>query len=85
MISAVCKRPGVKSMILDVEPYVGFWQGGAEQVRPLMLRIRQEVGGSFHIAMSMDPRPWHYDSIFPQEWFPFVNSVHPQTYWSTFP
>ena len=84
IIAAVCKRPGVKSMILDVEPYSGFWQGGAAGVRPFMLRIRQQVGGGFHIGMSVDPRPWHYDSIFPNEWFPFINSIHPQSYWYTF-
>lgn len=80
----VSKRPGVKSLILDVEPYAGFWQGGREGVRPYMLRMRQGIGGKFHIGMSMDPRPWHYASIFPEEWFPFVNSLHPQSYWFTF-
>lgn len=84
IISAVCKVPGVKSMILDVEPYPGFWQGGREAVRPFMLKLRQAAGGRFHIGISMDPRPHHYNSIFPEEWFPFVNSLHPQCYWATF-
>ncbi len=84
IINAVCKRPGVKSMILDVEPYAGFWEGGKNAIRPLMLKVRQAVGGGFHIGMSIDPRPWHYDSVYPGEWFPFVNSVHPQSYWYTF-
>ena len=84
LINAVCQRPGVKSMILDVEPYTGFWQGGREQVRPYMLAIRREIGGEFHIGLSVDPRSQHFDSIFPQEWYPFVNSLHPQTYWYTF-
>ncbi|MDQ7024502.1 MAG: peptidoglycan DD-metalloendopeptidase family protein [Anaerolineae bacterium] len=84
IISAVCQRPGVKSMILDIEPYTGFWQGGSAGVRPFMLKIRQQVGGGFHIGMSIDPRPWHYNSVFPEEWFPFVNSIHPQCYWYTF-
>src|SRR5690606_20933646 len=34
--------------------------------------------------MSMDPRSHHYESIFPQEWKPFINSVIPQTYWASF-
>ena len=84
LINAVCQRPGVKSMILDIEPYAGFWQGGATAVRPFMLKIRQAVGSRFHIGMSMDPRPWHKDDIFPEEWSPFVDSIHPQTYWSSF-
>jgi murein DD-endopeptidase MepM/ murein hydrolase activator NlpD len=84
IIIQVCNRPGVKSMILDVEPYDGFWEGGQAMVRPYMTRIRKGIPGSFHIGMSVDPRKHHYDSITPQEWFPFVNSVHPQDYWATF-
>jgi murein DD-endopeptidase MepM/ murein hydrolase activator NlpD len=84
VISAVCKVAGVKSMILDVEPYTGFFTAGRQAVRPLMTKIRQQVGGRFHIGMSMDPRPQHKESIFPDEWFPFINSLHPQVYWATF-
>ena len=84
LIAAVCKRPGVKSMILDVEPYAGFWQGGKDGVRPYMLALRRQIGGSYHVGMSIDPRPWHYDSVFPEEWLPFINSIHPQSYWFTF-
>lgn len=84
IINATCQRPGVKSMILDVEPYAGFWQGGQETIRPYMLKIRRAIGGAFHIGMSIDPRSHHYNSIFPNEWYPFVNSVHPQSYWATF-
>lgn len=84
IINAVCQRPGVKSMILDVEPYAGFWQGGKDGVRPYMLKIRRAIGGEFHIGITVDPRPWHYDSVFPEEWYPFVGSVHTQSYWATF-
>ena len=84
IIIQTCKRPGVRSMILDIEPFRGYWQAGREPIRPLMTRVRREVGGSFHIGMAVDPRQWHYDSIFPDEWFPFVNSVHPMCYWRSF-
>ncbi len=84
LIVQACLRPGVRSMILDVEPYEGFWSGGRAGIRPYMLRIRRQIPGSFHIGMSIDPRAHHYASIFPEEWSPFVNSVHPQVYWVTF-
>lgn len=84
LITAVCQRPGVRSMILDVEPYNGFWQGGQEGIRPYMLQIRVQLGGEFHLGMSVDPRPQHFERIFPFEWYPFVDSVHPQSYWYTF-
>lgn len=84
IIIQACTRPGVKSLILDVEPYAGFWQGGRDGVRPYMTRIRRALPGTFHIGMSVDPRKHHYDGIFPAEWFPFVSSIHPQDYWGTF-
>jgi hypothetical protein len=84
IIIETCRIPGVRSTILDVEPYQGFYQGGRASVRPLMTRIRSAVPGAFHIGMAVDPRPQHYASIFPDEWFPFVNSVHLQLYWNTF-
>ncbi|GAB4510374.1 MAG: hypothetical protein OHK0046_07080 [Anaerolineae bacterium] len=79
-----CRRPGVKSLILDVEPYAGYWEAGPRPIRPLMTTVRRALGGRFHIGLSIDPRPAHYKSVFPQEWQPFVNSVHPQTYWTSF-
>jgi murein DD-endopeptidase MepM/ murein hydrolase activator NlpD len=84
LIIAACTVQGVKSMILDVEPYAGFWRVGKDPIRPYMTRIRRGVGGLFHIGMSMDPRRHHYDSIFPLEWKPFINSLHPQSYWASF-
>jgi hypothetical protein len=84
IILQACQRPGVRSMILDVEPYQGFYAGGRDTIRPLMLKIRGALPGSFHIGMSVDPRPGHYAEIFPDEWYPFVNSIHPQVYWATF-
>jgi hypothetical protein len=83
-IIQVCQRPGVRSMILDVEPYNGFWAGGREAIRPFMLRVRAAIPGSFHIGMSVDSRKQHYARIWPEEWYPFVDSVHPQVYWIDF-
>lgn len=84
LITQTCNIPGVRSMILDVEPYRGFWEGGREAIRPFMVRLRRGVGGKFHIGMSIDPRRHHYTRIFPEEWRPFVNSLHPQCYWESF-
>ncbi|MCY3779526.1 MAG: peptidoglycan DD-metalloendopeptidase family protein [Chloroflexi bacterium] len=84
LIIEACKRPGVQSLILDIEPYDDYWQGGSSAIRPFMLALRRGLGTRFHIGLSVDPRPQHYRTIFPQEWSPFVDSVHPQTYWNTF-
>lgn len=84
IIIEACQQPGVHSMILDVEPFSGFWQGGRDKVRPLMALVRKELPGSFHIGMAVDPRPNHYQSIFPDQWYPFVDSVHLMCYWESF-
>jgi len=83
-IIEVCNRPGVRSMVLDVEPFSGFWTVGRDPIRPLMTRVRRGVGGRFHIGMAVDPRPQHKPNIYPDEWRPFINSVHLQLYWETF-
>ncbi len=83
MIEA-CTRAGVQSLILDIEPFDNYWQGGSSAVRPLMLALRRGLGTRFHIGMSVDPRPQHYHTVFPNEWSPFIDSIHPQTYWNTF-
>jgi hypothetical protein len=84
LLLQVCQQPGVRSLILDVEGGTGFFRGGQTAVRPLMTRLRSAIPGSYHIGLSIDPRPNHYAEIFPADWFPFVNSVHPQVYWGAF-
>nr|MBN1229213.1 peptidoglycan DD-metalloendopeptidase family protein [Anaerolineae bacterium] len=73
--------PGLRSMILDVEPYDGYWEGDPEDVVTLMSGVRNALGHDFHIGISIDPRRHWYNSIHPQSWRPYVNSVHPQCYW----
>ncbi len=80
----VAQQPGVRSLILDVEAGTGFYRGSRETVRPMMARLRGSLPGTFHIGLSIDPRPNHYDEIFPEEWSPFVGSIHPQVYWGEF-
>ncbi len=84
LIVQACQRPGVRAMILDVEPYEGFWVGGPQAIRPLMTAVRRRLPGSFHIGMAVDPRTQWFDRIHPFEWQPFVNSIHPMVYWTTF-
>lgn len=84
IIIQTCLQPGVRSLILDVEPYAGFWEGGRANIRPFMSIIRKAIPTDFHIGIAVDPRPQHFDSIFPDEWYPFVDSVHMMAYWASF-
>ncbi|GAB4474675.1 MAG: hypothetical protein Kow00124_14880 [Anaerolineae bacterium] len=83
ILARTAQVPGVKSLILDVEPYDYFWEGTEQDVHRLMQGLRSRIGPDFHIGMSVDPRSHHYNSIFPDAWRPYVNSVHPQCYWQT--
>ncbi|MFW5692338.1 MAG: peptidoglycan DD-metalloendopeptidase family protein [Chloroflexota bacterium] len=76
--------PGVKSFILDVEPFEHYWQVGPEPIAPLMTKARAGVPPGYHIGMAVDPRRVHYKSIYPDEWFPFIDSIHTMSYWRTF-
>lgn len=80
---ATAKVSGVRSIILDVEPYDGFFKGSRQFVLDLMSQVRAGVGSSFHIGMSMDPRRAHYSPIFPDAWRPYISSLHPQVYWDS--
>lgn len=73
--------PGVRSMIMDVEPFENYWRGSEDDVIRLMSAVRDALGPDYHIGLSVDPRQNHYTSIFPDAWRPYVNSVHPQVYW----
>lgn len=75
---------GVKSVILDVEPYSQYWEVGPEPIAPLMQKMRAGVPQGFHIGLCIDPRQAHYKSVFPEEWYPYVDSVHTMSYWRTF-
>jgi len=83
LIVEACRVPGVRSMVLDIEPFEGFWEGNRNAVLQLMGAIRREIGPEFHIGLCVDPRRHHYNSIYPDAWRPYVNSVHPMVYWDT--
>jgi murein DD-endopeptidase MepM/ murein hydrolase activator NlpD len=75
----VCNRPGVIATGWNL---YDFYQGPRNQCDPD--GAQSGCSAAFHIGMSVDPRPQHYNEIFPLEWFPFVGSIHPQCYWETF-
>lgn len=81
LIIQACQVPGVRSMILDVEPFDGFLKGGREEILDLCRKVRDGIGADYHLGMSVDPRSHWYDDIFPDAWRPFVGSIHPQVYW----
>ena len=79
-IIEAARLPGVRSVILDVEPFAGFWKGTEQDVHSLMTVLRA-VLGQMHIGISVDPRRSHFAKIFPHAWGDYVDSIHPQCYW----
>lgn len=80
-IVQACRVSGVQSMIIGVEPYPEVWRGTRDKVIQLMNGVRTALGQMFHIGLRVDPRRRYYDAVFPEAWYPYINSVHPLIYW----
>lgn len=79
--------PGVKSLILDVEPYEGFWRGAAHDVATYTGVLRDNLPDGFHVGISVDSRSQSkLAQIQFRRWLaaPVIQSVHPQVYWHDF-
>jgi hypothetical protein len=74
---------GARSLILDLEPHSGFWEGSPEDALTFgaELRRRQPNG---RLVVSIDPRPWAAERIPLREFASFSNEFAPQLYWDTF-
>ncbi len=80
-IIEAARVPGVRSLILGVEPYPGVWKGTREGILRLMGDVRAALGQDFHLGLRVDPRQRYFSVIFPDVWRPYVNSIHPLVYW----
>ena len=56
VVAQAANAPGVKSVILDVEPYAGFWQGDAAAAEQYMTTLLSSVSADLHIGLSLDSR-----------------------------
>ena len=78
---------GVQSLILDVEPYAGFWRGDVEDVANYMRALISGVPDDLHIGMSLDSRTaGKLAQIHFRTWLATgrTGSLHPQVYWHDF-
>ena len=86
IVAQAANAPGVKSVILDVEPYDGFWQGDAAAAERYMTTLVCSVSHDLHIGMSVDSRnvgklrAIHFDTWKASG----IDSLHPQVYWHDF-
>jgi hypothetical protein len=76
-------QAGARSMIIDLEPYDGFWSGSAIEAKIFGTELRRAQPDAW-ISLSIDPRPWHLASIPLSEFAAFSNEFAPQVYWQDF-
>jgi hypothetical protein len=81
IVTAACKVPGVRSMILDVEVGELYFGGQtADTARALAQGIRAGCPPGFHLALNFDARGRHPANIHINEWLPHIQSLHPMVY-----
>lgn len=83
-IIQVCRVPGVKSMLLDVEDGPKYFAGGPGDARHLIQRVRVNVPRHFHLGLNFDARGQHPKHIHIAQWLPYVGSLHPMVYHKDF-
>ena len=87
IVAQAANAPGVKSVILDVEPYAGFWRGDVEDVAQYMRTLTASAPDDLHIGMSVDSRTaGKLAQIHFRTWLATerIGSLHPQVYWHDF-
>jgi hypothetical protein len=74
---------GARSLVLDLEPYAGFWVGSRDDALRFgdELRHRTPFG---RVDISVDPRPWRLYDVPLDEFIAFTDGLWPQLYWDTF-
>ena len=83
LVTAACRVPGVRSMLLAFEAEPGgsyFSAGDAARARELIARIRAGIAPDFHLGLNLDARGRHPANIHLREWAPWVQSLHPMIF-----
>jgi hypothetical protein len=74
---------GARSMIIDLEPYAGFWRGSSIEAKIFGTELRRLQPDAW-ISVSVDARPWQIGGIPLSEFAAFSNELAPQVYWQDF-
>ncbi|MBI2911446.1 MAG: LysM peptidoglycan-binding domain-containing protein, partial [Chloroflexi bacterium] len=74
---------GARSLILDLEPHSGFWEGTAADAVAYGRELRRLQPDAWIIA-SIDPRPWLLPRMPLREFAAFADAWAPLIYWESF-
>ncbi|MDI6858096.1 MAG: twin-arginine translocation signal domain-containing protein [Dehalococcoidia bacterium] len=74
---------GARSVIVDLEPYDGYWRGTPEGAIAFGQEFRRrQPGGVLHLCV--EPRPWQLSRVPAAEFASFSQAVVPMVYWESF-
>jgi hypothetical protein len=74
---------GARSIIIDLEPYPGFWQASSTEAKIFGAELRRRHPNAW-VSLSIDPRPWLKGDLPLSEFAAFSNEFAPQVYWHDF-
>ncbi len=70
------------ALVVDLEPYPGFWTDSADGVPAYLAALR--AGGVREIYVSLDPRPQALAALGVPSWVAQATAILPQCYWTDF-
>ncbi|HEX5371027.1 MAG TPA: LysM peptidoglycan-binding domain-containing protein [Dehalococcoidia bacterium] len=82
-MAAAAALSGARSVVLDIEPHSGFWQGSAADAKKFGDELRR-LAPNANLVASIDPRPWMINLTPLTQFGTFVNQIWPQQYWRSF-
>jgi hypothetical protein len=82
-MAAEVLQAGARSLVLDVEPHGGFWEGTRADAVKYGRDLRR-LAPRGHIVLSVDPRPWAMEQLPMREFAVFADEIAPQQYWHSF-
>jgi hypothetical protein len=74
---------GARSVIVDLEPYEGYWQGTPQGALAFGGEFRRrQPDGVLHLCV--EPRPWQLSRVPAAEFASFSQGIAPMVYWESF-
>lgn len=79
---AAAHAPVSSIVVVDLEPYSGFWTADPSGIPAYLQALRNGGVGELHV--SIDPRPSAVQSVNLPAWAGLVDGLLPQLYWTDF-
>ena len=74
---------GARSIVIDLEPHAGYWQGTPQGALTFGQEFRRRQPGGI-LYLCVEPRPWQLSRVPVAEFASFCQGFAPMVYWETF-